>query len=208
MSGNFGGCGIIVESWVPGAGTDHIFVTGNQILGNPGQFGPHGPVIGQIVVATDAPGATVSNTEVSGNVVSGSFISGITVHSNAPGDSITGTSIANNTLDGNNWGHINGAPQTDAIALIVNNIPAPVTPILSGTSITNNTMTNQFAGVWQTWQVTNTTLSGERASPVQPEPGCSTLSPRPASATGWPARTAACSASAKPPSGARWADSP
>jgi hypothetical protein len=179
VSGNFGGCGIIVESWVPGAGTNDIFVTGNQVLGDPGVFGPHGPVIGQIVVATDAPGATVTNTEVSGNTVNGSFITGITVHSNAPGDSITGTTIHGNALDGNNWGHINAAPQTDAIGLIVNNIPGASTPILDGTSITNNTMTNQFVGVWQTWQVTGTTLSGNSFSAppggqqfyAQPAPG-------------------------------------
>jgi hypothetical protein len=179
VSGNFGGCGIIVESWVAGAGTDNIFVTGNQVLGDPGVFGPHGPVIGQIVVATDAPGATITNTEVSGNTVNGSFITGITVHSNAPGDSITGTTIHGNSLDNNNWGHINGAPQTDAIALIVNNIPGPSAPVLDGTTVTNNTMTNQFAGVWQTWQVTGTTLSGNTFSGppnarlfyAQPAPG-------------------------------------
>ncbi|HXA31009.1 MAG TPA: right-handed parallel beta-helix repeat-containing protein [Acidimicrobiales bacterium] len=179
VNGNFGGCGIIVESWVAGAGTNDIFVTGNQVLGDPGVFGPHGPVIGQIVVATDAPGATVTNTEVSGNTVNGSFISGITVHSNAPGDSITGTTIHGNSLDNNNWGHINGAPQTDAIALIVNNIPGPSAPVLSGTAVTDNTMTNQFAGVWQTWQVTGTTLSGNTFSGppnarlfyTQPAPG-------------------------------------
>jgi hypothetical protein len=60
ISDNYGGCGIIVESWVPGAGVSDITVTGNQIVGAPGQFGPHGPVIGQIVVATDAPGASVA----------------------------------------------------------------------------------------------------------------------------------------------------
>jgi hypothetical protein len=175
VSGNFGGCGIIVEGWVPGAGVSGITVSNNQITGQPGVFGPHGPVIGQLIVATDAPGATVSNTTVSGNTVTGSFLSGITVHSNAPGDSITGTTITGNTLSGNNWAHINGAPKTDAIALEVNPIPPPVTPVLSGTTITGNTM-SEYVGVWQSWQVTGTTLSantftGTTLLFTQPVPG-------------------------------------
>ncbi len=176
VSGNYKGCGIIVEGWVPGAGVSGITVSNNQVTGQPGVFGPHGPVIGQIIVATDAPGATVSSTTVSGNTVSGSFLSGITVHSNAPNDSITGTTISGNTLTANNWGHINGAPQTDAIALEVNPIPPPVTPVLSGTTVTGNTMTGQYVGVWQDWHVTGTTVSGNTFAGTtlfytQPVPG-------------------------------------
>ncbi|HEV3281010.1 MAG TPA: right-handed parallel beta-helix repeat-containing protein [Acidimicrobiales bacterium] len=159
VSGNFKGCGIIVEGWVPGAGVSGITVSNNHVTGAPGMFGPNGPVIGQIIVATDAPGATVSNTTVTGNTVTGSFLSGLTVHSNAPGDSITGTMVTGNTFSGNNWGHINGAPQTDAIALEVNPIPPPATPTLSGTTITGNTM-GEYVGVWQSWQVTGSTMSG------------------------------------------------
>ena len=175
VSGNFKGCGIIVEGWVPGAGVSGTTVSNNHVTGAPGMFGPNGPVIGQIIVATDAPGATVSNTTVSGNTVTGSFLSGLTVHSNAPGDSITGTMVTGNTFSGNNWGHINGAPQTDAIALEVNPIPPPATPVLSGTTITGNTM-SEYVGIWQSWQVTGTTMSGNTFTGTtllftQPVPG-------------------------------------
>lgn len=176
ISGNYGGCGIVIESWVAAAGVHNITVSGNRITGAPGQFGPHGPVIGQIVVATDAPGATLSGIDVKGNTVTGSFLSGITVHANAPGDSITGTTISGNTLAGNNWGLANGAPTTDAIALEVNDIPPPAPPLtLSGTTITGNTM-SEATGVFQTWQVTGTTLSannfsGRRLLYTQPAPG-------------------------------------
>ncbi|HUE58381.1 MAG TPA: right-handed parallel beta-helix repeat-containing protein, partial [Acidimicrobiales bacterium] len=44
---NFGGCAIVIESWVAGAGVDHITASNNTITGHQGQFGPHGPVIGQ-----------------------------------------------------------------------------------------------------------------------------------------------------------------
>lgn len=182
VTNNYGGCGIIVEAWVAGAGVSDVTVTGNHIIGVPGHFGPQGPVIGQVVVATDAPGTTVSGTTISGNTVTGSFVSGVTVHANAPKDSITATTIKGNTLDANNWGAANGAPQTDAIALIVNDIPAPVTPILSGTSVTGNTITNQYAGVWQTWQVRATALSGNTFSGP---PGARLLYTQPAPGLGY-----------------------
>jgi hypothetical protein len=157
-------------------GVSQITITGNHIIGSPGQFGPHGPVIGQIVVATDAPSAKTSGITISGNSITGSFLAGITLHANAPLDSITGTVIQNNTLIANNWADVNGAPQTNAIALEVNPIPAPVTPVLSGTTVVGNTMTGQNVGVWQSWQVSGTNLSGNNFSGAtlqytQPSPG-------------------------------------
>jgi len=176
ISNNYKGCGIVLASYVPGAGVRTITAASNTITGTPGQFGPHGPVIGQIVVATDAPATTVSGITISGNTVSGSFLAGITLHANAPRDSISGTDIENNTLTANNWGDANGAPQTDAIALEVNPIPPPVTPVLSGTTISGNTITGQYVGVWQSWQVSGTVVSansfsGERLLYTQPAPG-------------------------------------
>ncbi len=175
ISGNFGGCAIVIESWVAGAGVSGTTVSNNHITGQTGFFGPNGPVIGQIVVATNAPGATLANTTVSGNTVTDSFLTGVTVHANAPNDSITGTTITGNTFSGNNWGHVNGAPQTGAIALEVNPIPAPVTPVLSGTTVTGNTM-SEYVGVWQSWQVAGTSLSantftGKVLLFTQPVPG-------------------------------------
>ena len=174
---NFGGCAIVIESWVSGAGVDHITASNNTITGHQGQFGPHGPVIGQIVVAGDAPGARVTNTTLTGNAIVQSFLSGITLHSNAPGDVISGTLIQGNLIDGNNWAAVNGAPQTDGIALEVNDIPAPATPVVTGTTIDNNFLTNQYVGVWQDFHVTGTTLTANNFSGgtilfyTQPVPG-------------------------------------
>ena len=171
ITGNFGGCAIVIEAWVPGAGVSGTTVSNNHIQGAPGMFGPHGPVIGQIVVATNAPGATLSGTNVSNNTVTGSFLSGITVHSNAPGRLHHGDVHHREHLQRNNWGRVNGAPQTTAIALEVNPIPPPATPTLSGTTITGNTM-SEYVGIWQSWQVTSTHPVGEHVHrhdpPVHP----------------------------------------
>ncbi len=164
VTGNYGGCGIVFASYVPGAGVSDLTAIGNTIIGAPGQFGPHGPVIGQIVVATDAPSTTVSGVDITSNVVTGSFLSGITVHANAPMDSITGTTIKGNTLSANNWGDVNGAPRTDAIALEINPIPPPVTPVLSSTEVLDNTIKGQYVGIWQGPRVTGTTVSGNSFS--------------------------------------------
>ena len=174
---NFSGCAIVIESWVSGAGVDHVTASNNTITGHAGMFGPHGPVIGQIVVAGNAPGASVTNTTLTGNTIIQSFLSGITLHANAPGDVIRNTLIQSNLLDSNNWGHVNGAPQSDAIALEINNIPPPVTPVLDSTNISNNSLSNQYVGVWQDWHVTNTTLTANNFSGgstqlyTQPVPG-------------------------------------
>jgi len=81
------------------------------VTGAIGQFGAHGPVVGQIVIAGDAPGAVISGVVVSGNTITQSIPTGIILHANAPGDVITGTSITGNNLSLNNWGKGNGGPE-------------------------------------------------------------------------------------------------
>jgi nitrous oxidase accessory protein NosD len=164
---NYTGCAIVVASYLPGAGISHITISGNTVTGSPGKFGPHGPVVGPVVVATDAPATSVSDVSLTDNVITGSLLAGITVPANAPHDSLTGTTITGNTLIANNWGDANGAPRTDAIALEINVMPPSIAPVLEGTTIDDNTMTGQYAGVWETPSVTGTTLSGNHfAGPV------------------------------------------
>ena len=147
LSGNPGGCGIIIEAW-DADGISGTVVTNNTVTGTAGKFGPAGPDVGQIVVADDAVGTSVTNTTIEGNTVSQSIASGITLHANAPNDLISNTTIQNNTLNDNNWGDSNGAPSTDAIALIVESFPASLAASITGTTITGNTMTDQVVGVW------------------------------------------------------------
>ncbi len=148
FTGNTGGCAIIVEAWDPGGGVTGTTVQNNIVTGAVGQFGPHGPVIGQIVVADDAAGASVFGTTIEGNTIMQSFVSGITLHANAPHDVISNTSIENNTLSENNWGFANAAPSTDAIALITAPFPPSLAASITGTTITGNTITDQVVAIW------------------------------------------------------------
>jgi hypothetical protein len=156
VSGNTGGCAIIVEAWNAGGGITGTTVTDNTVTGHVGVFGAHGPDIGQIVVADDAVNASISGTTISGNQVNGSFVSGITLHANAPQDVIANTSIVNNGLSDNNWGFANGAPSTDAIALITEQFPGSLAASISGTSISGNTITDQVVAIWNKGATTTT----------------------------------------------------
>ncbi len=156
LSGNTGGCGIIIEAFNPGGGVTTTNVHDNTITGTAGHFGPNGPDIGQIVVADNAANTSITGTIINNNSVTQSFLSGITLHANAPKDTIDTTSITNNTLDGNNWGDANGAPSTDAIALIDEQFLGANAATISGTSITGNTIKNQMVAIWNKGATTTT----------------------------------------------------
>ncbi|HET6966565.1 MAG TPA: right-handed parallel beta-helix repeat-containing protein, partial [Acidimicrobiales bacterium] len=170
--GNFGGCGIVVAAYDAGAGVSNVTVTGNTVTGSVGQFGPHGPVIGGIVVAADSPGTTVSNVTVGGvntpgvtlgNNITGAFIPGIVVHSNAPGDHVSGVTLQGNTLNSDDWGAVDGPPQPAGIIVAASQIPPPVTPTLTGTTVKGNTISNEFYGTWLAGD-SGTTLTGNTVS--------------------------------------------
>jgi hypothetical protein len=144
----YGGCGIVVATYNSGPGVQNVTVTGNTITGAIGQFGPHGPVIGQIVLAGDGVGAQIQNVTVSNNTVTQSIPTGIVVHANAPGDVISGTVISGNTLSLNNWGKSNGGPEPTAIALEAEAIPGPSAPRISGTTVAGNRISSEYYGLW------------------------------------------------------------
>ena len=147
--GNYAGCGIVIAAYDPGAGISGITVSGNTVSGTIGAFGPHGPVIGGVVVAADTPHTSVSNVTVQSNDITGSFIPGIVVHSNAPFDTVSGVQLTSNTLSGDDWGSVDGPPRPAGIIVAASQIPAPVTPVLSGTTITGNTISQEFYGIWR-----------------------------------------------------------
>ena len=146
--GNTGGCAIIVEAWNPGGGVTGTTISGNTVTGVTGQFGPHGPVIGQIVLADDAASTTISTTTILGNTVIESFATGITLHTNAPHDVISGTAITGDILSGNNWGFANAAPSTCAIALIDGQFPGALAATISGTDISGTGVGGEAVAVW------------------------------------------------------------
>ncbi len=144
----YGGCSIIVATYNSGPGVQGITVTGNTITGAIAQFGPHGPVIGQIVLAGDGVGAQLQNVRVTDNTVTQSLPTGIVLHANAPGDVISGTNITGNTLSRNNWSKSNGGPEPTAIALEAEAIPGPAAPRITDTTISANKLSYEYYGVW------------------------------------------------------------
>ena len=83
IANNLNDCGIVVAAYNAGVGARNNYVTGNTVLGN----SPENPggAVGQIVVAGDGPSPSVKYTWVTGNVIEGSLLPGIVVHSNVPG---------------------------------------------------------------------------------------------------------------------------
>ena len=155
---NYGGCTIVVAAYNTGSTVDKVTVNGNTVSGTPGQFGPHGPVIGQIVVANDGPGNTVSNTTLTNNTITGSALAGIVLHANAPGDVLTNTLIQGNTLSANHWLVPFGPPVTTAVAIQAEQGPPNALPVVSNTTLSGNTMTNQYYGIWMKGKVTGTVI--------------------------------------------------
>ncbi|HEY2429369.1 MAG TPA: right-handed parallel beta-helix repeat-containing protein, partial [Acidimicrobiales bacterium] len=164
INGNFGGCGIVIAAFNPGGSVSNVTASSNVIPGAVGQFGPNGPVIGQIVVAGDGPAVQLQHITVTGNTITGALLPGIVLHANAPNDVINGTVITGNTLSLNNWSAGEGPANTAGVGLLSNPIPPPVAPLISNTTISGNTMSNQFFGVWIGGQVTGTGISANNIS--------------------------------------------
>jgi parallel beta-helix repeat protein len=162
LSGIYGGCALLVGGYNAGNDIQSVTVSNNTITGAIGQFGAHGPVVGQIVIAGNGPGVTISGVVVSGNTITQSIPTGIILHANAPGDVITGTSITGNTLSLNNWGKGNGGPEPTAIGLEAEAIPPPGSPTITQTTITGNKVSAEYYGVWISYAAggPSTTISG------------------------------------------------
>jgi parallel beta-helix repeat protein len=148
-------CGIVVAVY------NHVTASNNLIINNDveGSLPPFGvnPYVGQIVVATDGPNATIQNTFIINNVINGSTLPGIVVHSNAPGDTISGTFIAGNELGNNGYyPPFFSTPNTPvaangptAISLVAEASPGmPQPPTISGTVLINNAISPDQNGVW------------------------------------------------------------
>ena len=149
-------CSIVVAVYNNKAVAEDNLILNNNIQGSLPPFGVH-PFVGQIVVATDGPGATIRDTFVFHNVVNGSTLPGIVIHSNAPGDSITGTVIIGNRLGNNGYyppffstpNTPVAANGTTGISIVAEAAPAMTNPpTISGTVLINNTVSPDQIGVW------------------------------------------------------------
>lgn len=133
---NVGGCGIVVASKNIGEGVWDNLIMNNTIIGNhPGSLPPY---IGAIVIA----GIYTANNVVINNTVEGGWLPGIVVHSFKPGDVVDRTIIQRNTLISNSPDEV-GDGHTAGISLFA----SPVSTI-SNTLIAQNTVINDYYGVW------------------------------------------------------------
>ncbi|HEX4921072.1 MAG TPA: right-handed parallel beta-helix repeat-containing protein [Candidatus Bathyarchaeia archaeon] len=148
-------CGIVVAVYNQETASNNLILN-NNVEGSLPPFGVN-PYVGQIVVATDGPNATIRNTFILNNVVNGSTLPGIVVHSNAPGDVISGTFIIHNKLGNNGYyPSFFSSPNTPvadngttAISLVAEAYPGmPNPPTISGTVLINNTISADQNGVW------------------------------------------------------------
>jgi hypothetical protein len=167
INDNAGDCGIVVAGYNAGMRTNDIWVVNNTIIGQaPGTpiVDPHGPYIGQIVVAGDGPWVAMNNTWVTGNNLDGAILPGIVVHANVFGDEISNTVIKNNVIA--NPGYYSGPPVgapghnpdvpgasdgPTGIALVAEFPPfdgGTPYPIITHTLVDSNTILNSTIGVW------------------------------------------------------------
>ncbi|HZQ85867.1 MAG TPA: right-handed parallel beta-helix repeat-containing protein [Acidimicrobiales bacterium] len=184
LSGDRGGCEMVIAGYNAGGGATNVTASGNHIsdVSQVGQFGPAGPEIGQIVLAGDAPGVPMKGNTITGNTIIGGGLPGVIVHANAPGDTIDATMISNNTFSLDNWLDTAGPPQPTAIGLRAEApVPPPATPSITNTTITGNTISNEYYGIWSEGNVTGTTQSGNTISVM---PGGTAVFNRPAHGTG------------------------
>ncbi len=148
-------CGIVVAVYNHETASNNLIIN-NNVEGSLPPFGVN-PYVGQIVVATDGPDATIQNTFIINNIVNGSTLPGIVLHSNAPGDTISQTFIVGNRLGNNGYyspffSTPNTPVATDgttAISLVAEASPGmPQPPTISGTILINNTISADQNGIW------------------------------------------------------------
>jgi parallel beta-helix repeat protein len=147
-------CGIVIAVYNAQVASDNM-VMNNRVYGSLPPFGVN-PYVGQIVVATDGPNATIKGTLVSGNTVVGSTLPGIVIHSNAPGDAIIGTFVKQNTLGMNGYyPPFFSSPNTPVasdgptgISVVAEAYGQPNAPTISGTTLLHNLIGPDENGVW------------------------------------------------------------
>jgi hypothetical protein len=109
------------------------------------------------------PGTASYKNTIMNNVATGNGNAGVTLHSHAPLQDLSGNVITGNSLsnDGIGAGPMGGPGDTDALVTVSQGVlvlaaAAPVT----GTVITNNSISNVFYGIWQSTAASSSTISG------------------------------------------------
>lgn len=164
VTNNVAGCGIVVASYNAGEGVSGNTVEDNTVTST---GPPPPPNVGGVVLADDTPGTSgihevSSNNQILGNTITGGLIPGIVVHANAPYDDVVNTLISGNKFSNNGF---EGGPN-DAAAPVAINVVAEVPGLatITGTTISSNTVMNDYYGVW--YCNTTPTVSGTQGNPT------------------------------------------
>jgi parallel beta-helix repeat protein len=183
---NLEGCGIVIAAYNAHVGLDNIKVVDNTIIGSsPSEvFSGKPAYIGQIVIATDGPDTTLSNTLVVGNSLDGSFLPGIVLHSNVFGDALDHTQIRGNTIAQNGYypgpsssssntpGSVQGTTGISIVAEVGVQPPGTPNPTISHTIVTSNTILGDKNGVWLCG-TDHTIINNLLGNPTIPQLTCS-----------------------------------
>lgn len=151
---NDNGCGVVVSAFNTGNTVSDVLVSQNTINGT--GFNPAGPDVGGIVAQSNGAFSTVRDITISRNTITNSAEAGVIVHAAAPGSKTKNITVSQNTLSGNNWMG-DGPDQTAGVVVAV--VGPPAGADLGGgftnpgewnesTFVSQNTMTDQFFGVW------------------------------------------------------------
>lgn len=163
VSNNLYDCGITVAGHRPlvfGGGVHDNTISANTAVNN-GVVGQGGGVLLASGVPGNVPGipgtgGAVYDNTVNGNYLAGNGLAGVTVHSHSPGENLNGNVIENNVIDTNNIDFDEDFfPFVDMETTGV--IVASVAPL--SITIANNTISNNFYGIWLMPAVTATGTS-------------------------------------------------
>lgn len=141
---NDNGCGIVVSAFNTGNTVSNVTVTRNTIKGT--GFNGAGPDVGGIVAQSNGLFSTVSHITISRNTVTNSAEGGVIVHAAAPGSHTANITVSRNTLSGNNW--LGAGPALTAGVVVAVVGPADGGETNESTLVSQNTITDQFYGVW------------------------------------------------------------
>lgn len=147
LTGNLNGCAIVIGAFNPGGGLFDTQVIGNTVSGSP---------LGIDIGTGFIPGTKAIDNSIVDNTVTNNLGTGILVHSTNKGDVLSGSIVSGNTVSGNGPFIDRGVSvigNPTGIALIGDNAP------VMQTSVTNNTISNEYYGVWGANAI-GTTLSG------------------------------------------------
>ncbi len=147
--------GVGAKGPIPGYGVYSNTVTGNTVTDN-GAAG--------VGIFASVPGDAAYNNIVSKNTITGNGLPGVAMHSHAPNQKLNGNQIIGNTISGN--GTFGDADAGDSVTTGILALGA-VVPV-SGTVITNNTISNEAVGIWLTG-VGSATISGNVNTATTPE---------------------------------------